>query len=157
MLPTMLIHLHTLLFNPATHFEYVVSSALGAFTFALVMNTVGSSMGLKVSDTLRSFAVLAITLIVGLAAASMARQQFHAGGWVLWGAALLAVLAIAVPSTCLIQKGSYVQSLVSLVISLAAALVIVLLLHTVFGALRGGETSIGQGIKHNRETEQFIE
>ncbi|MCE9614744.1 MAG: hypothetical protein K8T26_10740 [Lentisphaerae bacterium] len=148
--------LKRLLLSPATPLEFMVSALLALFVFVLVLNKVGTAMDLKVAQTGQSLVVLAVTLVAGLALVVVAGRHVPLPGWGAIAAGVAVVVLVGAPVTVWVQKGGYFGALTALLFSIAAAMVVVTLVHTIFGAFGKGEQSVGRGLDHNRETQRFL-
>ena len=144
------------LMNPATETEFLVALILAAVVFVVILNKVGSSLGLIMANTGRSILVLALLLLVNGLVLGFVSRVYAPSGWILLGGAAILIVVVIAPCTSFIQKGSYASSLFALLIGLAAAAVAVAFVHAGFQAFSGGGKSVGKGLDHNREVEQFL-
>jgi len=147
---------HAVLFNPATSVELGVSALLATIAFVLTLNGIGSALSLPMAQTGRSIVVFVITAAANLGVVAIVNEFFAPPGWVLMAAAAVVVLAVAVPAVCLVQKGTYMNGLFAMVISLVAAVVVALAVHTVFGAIGQGGKSVGKELKRKGAIEKAI-
>lgn len=146
-----------MLWNPRTQFELLLSATLAAMTFVLVLNKVGSALDLKLAETMRSLVVLAVGLTAVLAALGFLSLQPGLPRLVIPVAAIVLVLAVVTPLACLLLKGPYLSALFSLLISMAAATVMILFIHTTFSALNKSGTSVDHGRQHRRDVERAMD
>ena len=130
--------------NPSSQVEQAVLIIAGILTFLLVLTKVGDLLGVGISTTGRSLAVLAISLIAWFALSAAAliyvapTVPAEAVRWIPVAAVALVVLAISAPLTRLFQKAKYGKGLVLVLLSVGAAVAVILLAGAAFGAAREG-------------------
>jgi hypothetical protein len=148
--------LRRILMNPGSTLEFAVAAFLAALTFVLVLNKVGGAFNLALAQTSRAAIVLVVSLAVELGALAYL-GTLKLPGWSLPVAAVVLVLVVAVPLACLVLKGRYAAALVPMLLSIAAAAVVILFVHTIFNAIGGGGKSVGSGLRHNRDVENVMQ
>lgn len=148
--------LRTLMFSPRSNPEFFMVATLGFIVFVTCLNKVGSTVSAHSGQTLRSTVVVVVTLAGALALVAALRMNVKLPPWGLLTAAIVAFLAIGLPAACLLLKSGFSGALVSLIISSMLALLVMFLVHTVFGAFEKGGLSVGAGLQHRRDTEQIL-
>ncbi|MDA0990227.1 MAG: hypothetical protein O3A51_05690 [Verrucomicrobia bacterium] len=148
--------LNTILMKPGSDTEFFIAGVAALITFVIVLNKVGSSFGLIMAQTGRTLVVLAIGLVLNALVLGFLSSVYSPQTWMLVLASAVLLLIVVTPCACWLQKGSYSGALFALIISGAAALVIIAFVHTAFGAMSGGGKSVGKGLMHNRETERML-
>ena len=120
--------------RPSENLEFWALVGIASLTFIMVLSRTGTAMRFPVSDTGRSIMVLILAcggiLAVVAAADIYLSHRLPAGMPRLLlqpVAALLALLVVAVPVLCAVQRGNYLSSLFAMVLSLTAAAVMLLL------------------------------
>ena len=146
--------------NPESVVERVIVGLLAAGAFLLVMTKAGDALRLPASETTRSFAILAITLVAGLALIAavntfVAPQVGNEATRKVLPivAAIVVLLGLSAPATCLIQKGSYGHGLAAVAFSVLAAILIVVLVNAGIGAVHHG----GAGFDKTRERRDAVD
>lgn len=146
-----------MLLNPASPLELMLAAGLAAFVFVLVLNKVGAAFNLALAQTGRSLIVLVVGHAVVLGGLAMLATHVKLPALAIPVAAVILMLAVVTPLTCLLLKGSYLSALMALLISMAAAFVMTLFVHTTFAALGKSGDSVGHGRQHRRDLERVME
>jgi peptidoglycan/LPS O-acetylase OafA/YrhL len=148
--------IHKLLFNPDSDLQFFLAAGLAIVVFVMVLNKVGVAMDLKVAQTGRSLPLFVLLLAAELLVLAFLPRAVKLPGWGMIGVSVGVVLIVGVPLTCLLLKGSYFNALFSLLLSIAAVVVVLLFVDMGFGVWRKGEQGVGIGLDHNRETRTFL-
>ena len=148
--------LRRMLFQPHTQTEFMLTAALAALIFVLVLNGIGGALNLAAAQLIRSLLVLVLGLAVELGVLGYLATQ-RLPGWAMPAAATFLLLAVVLPLACAVLKGRYPAALFSVLIATAAAALVALALHLVSGAASVGGKSVGTGIERNREVERFLQ
>lgn len=148
--------LRRLLFSPHSNLEFALAGILAGFAFIIALNKVGGALDLGLAHTSRSLPVLLVGLAVELGVLGFLSTQ-KLPPWVMPVAAVAVLLVVVVPLVALLLKGGYLTALFPLLISVAAAAVVALLVHTVFNAVGGGGKSVSTGLRHNRDVEKVMQ
>ena len=133
-----------LLADPSTPVELVALSIAGALAFVLVLTKVGDLLGVGISSAGRSLAILIVTLatwffVAGAASIYLGPEVSPSiAAWLSPVAAALVLLVISAPLMMFLQKSKYLKGLVLMVLSIAAAVGVILLASAAFGAAREG-------------------
>jgi hypothetical protein len=155
--------INTALCRPSSPLELTTLALLALITYVLVSRKIGGALEIIMTDILHSLAATAVGVAAVLAVTAAANLYIVPGigspalrlsASIV--AAALALLAIAVPAVCLIQKGSYLNSLFTILLSIAAALVVVLLVHAGFKAVSSGSGQVGKGVRHKKTLEEAM-
>ena len=145
--------IHKLLFNPDSDLQLFLAAGLAIIVFVMVLNKVGTAMDLKVAQTGRSLPLFMLLLVAELLVLAYVP---HLSRWGMIAVGAAVVLVAGVPLTSLLLKGPLLGALFSLLISIAAVVVVLLFVNMGFGVVHKGEMSVGMGLNHNRETESIL-
>ena len=135
--------------NPSSSVEFIVLAILAAFVFVVIMIKVGDALDIPVPDTKRSIAVLMIGtvgILLVLTAVNfylmphITTTGLRACAWI--ASIIVALLAIAGPAICLIQRASYLSGLSSILLSIGASVIVLLLVRAGFRAVRVGDKGL---------------
>ncbi len=148
--------LRQMLWNPGSTLELVLSAFLGVVAFVTTVRIAGSALGLHLAVSGRAMLTLIIGLAVELGMLSVLAAQ-PLPSPVLPVAAGAVLLLIVVPVACLLLKGGYLSTLFTLLIAMAATLVVTLFVSTTFSALDKSGSSVERGRDHRRTIEKAID
>ena len=149
--------------SPQTAIELFTILILSIATFILVLKIVGGILGCAMADFDRAAVVFVITLLITflsvvatrlylspLLSSEMIREIIP------WVFAAVLCLVIVAPAACFTLKGKYGAVAVAILISMAATVGIVAVLHSTFGAARAGKLSIEKAREHQDQLMQHI-
>ena len=148
--------------NPAEQVQAIIVGIAGSLAFLMILTKVGDLLGAGMSSAARSLAILAITLIFWFplaAAANLYVAPKFPGAvtpWLPGACGLLVVLAISTPLTRLFQKTKYGKGLVMMLLSIAAAVGVMLLAGAAFGAAKEGAKERGKIKERAGEMNDFL-
>lgn len=148
--------------SPAGHVQPIVVGIAGILAFLLILTKVGDLLGAGMSSAARSLVILVITLVFWLplaAAVNLYAAPKLPGAVTSWlpvACGLLVVLAISAPLTRLFQKTKYGKGLLLMLLSIGAAVGVMLLVGAVFGAARHGEAEGGRIKARTGEVNNFL-
>jgi len=149
--------------SPESKLEMAVVAVAGLLAFAAVIRVVTGAVRMPMSDIGRCMQVTLFGTLCVLAVAVLVQVHVapRIGNATLQRfapliAAVIAVPAIVVPITCATHRGNYVQSLLAVVLALAAAAGMVLLVHTGFNTAASGEERGKHLRKRKDELERFM-
>ena len=148
--------------NPPTRVELLVVAVAAIFAFLLVMTNVGDLLGATMSTASRSFILLAVSLATWLLAttacfiyvAPQLPADFVAGVPV--ACAALVALVISAPLTHLFQKTGYAKGLILVILSVAAAIAVILLVGAAFRMVRETTKEGGRVKARTSEVNDFL-
>lgn len=132
--------------NPESITELVTVLIIAAGACVIVLNIVGNLLKFPMINMKRSIWILAIGLLAVIVvttavnlylAPHLANESLRR--WLPVVAATVVLLAIIVPSACLLYNAPYFKALFSVLLSVAAAWAVMLLVQAGLSAVRGGE------------------
>ena len=145
--------------NPASTVELGVLIFLGCLTFIFALAKIADLLGAHVANRPRSAIVLVVlvVLLLGISAAAdlYLSQKVGAGmrKFVPLATAIVVLLVAVTPITCFVKKASYMTSLFSLVLAVAAAAVVIALAAAAFNAATSGN----KGLDSTRERKDALD
>jgi len=148
--------------SPTGQLQPIMVGIAGILAFLLILTKVGDLLGAGMSSVARSLPILVITLVFWLplaAAANLYAAPKLPGAVTSWlpvACGLLVVLAISAPLTRLFQKTKYGKGLLLMLLSIGAAVGVMLLVGAVFGAARHGEAEGGRIKARTGEVNDFL-
>jgi hypothetical protein len=144
----------SLLGHPPSHMEAVVLGTLTLIVFYVALGMVADGFKIPMSYRSRTLVVTAVTLAAMLAAVVASNlylqprlSSLDMKHYAPWAAAVLALLVIAVPAMCFLQKANYFQGTVSLLLSIVVAAAIMIILQTGIASVRQGAIGVDAGRK----------
>lgn len=155
--------LKTVTANPASNIEMVFIILIALILAFFAITKTSKALKFAMADTGRIIAVMAFSITVALLAAVLANIYIlpyvkleSAGIIVPVSAALLVLLATAIPLACLLLKSGYLQTLLTMVIGFAGMAVAVFLVRGISGALSHGKTDFDKTMRRKSGIEQVI-
>jgi hypothetical protein len=149
--------------NPDSVLGIVAVLLAAALGFMFVLSGAGKLLKVPMPELRRSLLVLAVTAILSLVVATavgvlVAPRVRHDAirNWLPAVSLAVVTLAAAVPLTCLIQRGTYAKSLVTLILALAAAAGIVLMVGAGLDAIGKGNRDMKKIQKRTRLTDGVV-
>ena len=143
--------IRSLFATPELTAEVWFALACGVLGFLIAMIVVGRAQGLAHMNWTRAVAALLVTAILVLAATVAtwryvvpAIQDPRVQKWVLGAVAVLTLLLIVLPVQTKLQRATYVQSLLNLLLSAAAAVGVVMLASQMLETAEHGKGEFGK-------------
>jgi len=134
----------TLLWSPTSSMERVILLLVTFALSSLVLNLMAKALKFGLTGGTRASGVVLIGTIVTLVSATAASLHVSVDNadlqrWLPLIAAVVALLVIVVPVCIFMLRGSYVHSVLSLVIVIGAAAIVITLAHQLFLTVRAGD------------------
>lgn len=153
--------LSLLLGRPETTTQYVIAGIAGLIAFVVVMKVAANIMDAGRSSVASVLLVLLPGIFITLAAVTATRlyalphipAKFHILTQAC--AAAVAILLIAVPIQCLIQKINYIKALIATALSVIAAGALIALVNVIYGSISTGEGQFKQ-IKGRKDATEIF-
>jgi len=143
--------IQTALLDPESKVEMAFMLVTGFIAFVGVMSKAGDALKITVPESNRSIAVFFITAAAILLAVGACNiwlvprmENPDISKWLPAVTVVVVLLVVSVPAMCLIQRANYLQGLFSLLMSVVAAALVVLLVHTLFDAVRHKKKEFGR-------------
>ena len=149
--------------NPGSDVEMWV---LAVVSFAMMWGIVGkagSLLGINNTRAVQTVGVTVIGIALSLLALVAAQIYLPAAGdpqyrlWVLVGVPVAVGLLLVAPSMCLFQKATFMAAVMTWALSVAGAVLVVLLVGAMFDSFASGSGNAGKEKLHRQEVEQIQE
>ena len=149
--------------NPGSLIELVVLLAISAIVLIFVMYKTGKAMKFTLSEPWRCVAVLitgALFAIIIISAVNIYISP-HLSNPIIRKIIpicilALAVLAIATPLSCYLHRSEYFQSLFAIILSIAAAIAVILIIKAGFNAVSSGDKQLQKTKEHKENVNKFF-
>jgi hypothetical protein len=157
--------LKILLGRPADPTEFIALVVVGALVFLILFNVIGKLLSLPVTGSAWTLLTLIVLTVVASAASAAALVYLapievvrEAGlvPWLPFAASLLAILIVVVPAMRLIHRSHYGESLVAILMGVAALAAALALTHAAYGALKSGDQEFERTRERTDAVNRFI-
>jgi len=152
--------LNLLTLNPQTPTEKWVVAAIAVLLAVFVYGLVASMTRIPNTDPARSAIIIAggaLLMMAGAIAAEIylcPKLNPSIARWLPLSAAVLALLAVVIPLSCLWQRSKYVETTIVWVAAIAGATLAVFLISAAFDAAASGKKDAFKARSRNREIEK---